>query len=520
MTKDTLNTLLDRSALKVPDAHALVHLDIRGEETVTTFKELRRKVLKAAAAFKARGIKKGDAVALVHRNDPAFVAAYFGLARLGAVAVPINFMVKKTEELTFMFQHCEAKGVLTQKEFLRGVLAAKKECPGLTEVWSTDGGKDTEDFWSFVNEQESFEAADEVTPEDVTAVLYTSGTTGLPKGVMLTHSNLANNVEAAIRAMNLSEKDVALTILPMFHTFAWTACVLLSLRLGCKNVIVSSVTPPKPWLKAMGAHRVTVFAAVPQIYGLLAKQACGIKGLILKYWFFRGVRVAVSGAAPLSPQTLNEFKAGFGVGIIEGYGLTETSPVATINPPAAPRAGSVGFPVEGVEVRVVGEDGTALPEGGEGEIQIRGHNIMKGYLKNDAATREAINPEGWFKSGDIGAIEEGYLYIRDRIKDMIIVKGLKVFSAQVEKVLMEHPDVQEAAVIGIPDDSGDEVIKGYVVLREGSKTEKSDILKFCKKNLDPYKRPRDIDILDELPKNALQKTLKRVLRQQELERKA
>jgi len=270
----------------------------------------------------------------------------------------------------------------------------------------------------------------------------------------------------------------------------------------------------------MGAHRVTVFAAVPQIYGLLAKQACGIKGLILKYWFFRGVRVAVSGAAPLSPQTLNEFKAGFGVGIIEGYGLTETSPVATINPPAAPRAGSVGFPVEGVEVRVVGEDGTALPEGGEGEIQIRGHNIMKGYLKNDAATREAINPEGWFKSGDIGAIEEGYLYIRDRIKDMIIVKGLKVFSAQVEKVLMEHPDVQEAAVIGIPDDSGDEVIKGYVVLREGSKAEKSDILKFCKKNLDPYKRPRDIDILDELPKNALQKTLKRVLRQQELERKA
>lgn len=516
---DTLNTFLDASASAYPDRTSLVLIGDH-RETSMTFKELRRKVLQTAAAFSQRGIGKGDTVAIIHRNDPAFVIAYFGLARLGAIAVPINFMVKKAEELGFMLNHSEAKGILTQKEFLRGVLGAKKDCPGLTSVWSTDGGKDTEDFWDFINKQEPFEASAEVRPEDITAILYTSGTTGVPKGVMLTHSNLVNNVEASTKAMAMDEGDVALTILPMFHTFAWTACVLIAIKLACKNIVVPSVTPPKPWLSAMARHRVSIFAAVPQIYGLLAKQACGLKGLVLKYWFFRKVRVAVSGAAPLAPHTLQEFKDGFGVSIIEGYGLTETSPVATINPIMAPKAGSVGFPIDGVEIRIVDDAGSDLPEGGEGEIQIRGHNIMKGYLKNEEATREAIDSDGWFKTGDIGVIENGYLYIRDRIKDMIIVKGLKVFSAQVEAVLMDHPDIQEAAIIGIPDDTGDEIIKGYVVLREGAQTDKSEILKFCRKNLDPYKRPRDIDILEELPKNALQKTLKRVLRKNELDKRA
>ncbi|MFH2201879.1 MAG: long-chain-fatty-acid--CoA ligase [Elusimicrobiota bacterium] len=518
-TRDTLNTLLSASASKYPKRTALVLVNDNGEETVLTYRDLQRKVRQAAAAFQSRGIKKGDTVAIIHRNDPAFVVAYFGLARLGAVAVPINYMVKKAAELRFMLEHCEAKGVLTQQEFLRGIMEAKKDLPGLRGVWSSDGGEQTEDFWEFIAAQKPLEAGEGVLPEDVAAVLYTSGTTGVPKGVMLTHANLVSNADASITAMRLRENEVALTVLPMFHTFAWTACVLIPLRLGVKNVVIPSLTPPKPWLKAMGRHRVTIFAAVPQLYAVLARQACGLKGLLLKYWFFRKVRIAVSGAAPLSKQTLEEFRAGFGMSIIEGYGLTETSPVATINPLEDPRAESVGLPIDGVQVRIVDEGGKTLPEGGEGEIQIRGSNIMKGYLKNPEATREAIDADGWFKTGDVGALEQGYLYIRDRIKDMIIVKGLKVFSAQVEAVMLRHPDVQEAAVIGIPGDSGDETIKGYVVLRAGAAAGKSEILSFCRENLDPYKRPRDIDILDELPKNALQKTLKRVLREQEKAKK-
>jgi long-chain acyl-CoA synthetase len=521
-TSSTLNDLLENSANESGGRTALISEGKDGTST-TTYTELQQKVLAVAAAFHQRGIGKGDTVAIIHRNSPEFVIAYFGLMRLGAIAVPINFMVQKPEELHYMLEHSEVKGVVTQREFLRGLRQAKKTLPLCATLWVSDPKNEApgeEPFWRFIESgtQQPAAPSPDVAASDVCSVLYTSGTTGVPKGVMLTHGNIVSNTEASIEAMHCNADDVAITILPMFHTFAWTCSVVLSIRLGIKNIIVASLTPPKNWLKLMGRHGVTLFAAVPQIYGVLSKQAVGLKGLILKWWFFRSVKVACSGAAPLAPQVLEDFRAAFGLSIIEGYGLTETSPVTTINPRKDPRSGSVGKTIPGVEVRIVGEDRQALPAGKEGEIEIRGPNVMKGYLKNSTATQDAINPEGWFKTGDIGAIEDDYLYIRDRIKDMIIVKGLKVFSAQVEAVMIEHPEVQEAAIIGLPDETGDETIKGFVVLKDGSTAEKADIMAFCRKKLDGYKRPRDIEILDELPKNALQKTLKRVLRQQELEK--
>jgi len=518
-----LNQLLDRTAGRLPNAPALVCLSKGGDEEVLSFGELRRQVLCAAAGFEKKGIGKGDCVAIIHRNGAEFVVAYFGLLRLGAIAVPINYMVQKPDELAFMLNYVEVKGIVTQREFLRGILKAKEETPSLSFILSSDGagktGAEIEDFASFIDNEKPLEGSIESTPEDTVTMLFTSGTTGYPKAVMLTHKNLVSNVESSIEAFGLVEKDVSLTILPMFHTFAWTACVLISLRLGAKNVVVAQVAPPKPWLDAMARHKVTIFAAVPQIYSLLAKQAVGVKKWVLRYWFFRKVRRAVSGAAPLSPSTLNEFKAAFGVSITEGYGLTETSPVATFNPVERPKVNSVGKPIKDVEIRIAADDGSELPQGAEGEIEIRGPNIMKGYYKNETATQEAVNSEGWFKSGDVGLIDEdGYLFIKDRKKDMIIVKGLKVFSAQVEKILVGHPDISEAAVIGIPDSTGDERIKAFLVLNEGSTIETPELHKFCRKNLDAYKRPRDIELIDELPKNALQKTLKRVLRDREIEK--
>lgn len=518
---ETLNALLDKTAAEKPRAPALVWPAGGDPERAMSFEELRGKVLKAAAVFAGRGIGKGDRVAILHRNDPAFLVAYFGLARLGAAAVPINFLVQKPAELKFMLGHCRAKGIVAQREFLKGLLAARKELPGLKDVWCTDdpAAEGTESFWKAVDGADPLPGAAAVEPGDLACVLYTSGTTGSPKGVMLTHANLVSNCDAAILATGLARSHkgaVFLTLLPMFHTFAWTACVLVPLRLGLKNVLVASITPPAPWLKAMGRHRVSAFAAVPQIYALLAKQATGLKRLVLRWWFFRSVRLCISGAAPLSPRTIQDFEGAFGREILEGYGLTETSPVATLNPPGARRPGSVGLPIRDVSVRIVDEAGRDLPAGEEGEILLRGPNVMKGYLDDEKATREAIGPEGWFRTGDIGALDpDGYLYIRDRKKDMIIVKGLKVFSAQVEGVLLEHPDVQEAAVVGIPDaETGDETVKAFVVLREGASSGKADILRFARERLDPYKRPRDVAILTELPKNALQKTLKRVLREQ------
>ena len=518
-----LNQMLDQTASRVPEKAALVWVEGKGgEERSLSFETLRERVLRAASAFRSRGVGKGDCVAIILRNGPDFIVAYFGLLRIGAIAVPINYMVQKPEELAYMLHHVEARAVVAQREFLKGILKAKDEVPSLKLVLSSDGSRDpegVEHFGEFVDTAAPIAAAVETSPDDTVTMLFTSGTTGNPKAVMLTHANLVSNIDASIDAFGLRETDVSLTLLPMFHTFAWTCCTLIPLRLGAKNVTIAAVAPPKPWLNLMARHRVTVFTAVPQIYSLLAKQATGFKKWVLRLWFFRTVRVAVSGAAPLGKKTLDDFKSAFGVGITEGYGLTETSPVATFNPVGRPKVGSVGKPIRDVFVRIISDDGRELPSGGEGEIEIKGPNIMKGYYKNEKATRDAVNAEGWFKSGDVGLIDEdGYLFIRDRKKDMIIVKGLKVFSAQVEKVLIEHPDIQEAAVIGIPDESGDERIKAFIVLAEGAEADTAELHKFCRKHLDAYKRPRDIEILNELPKNALQKTLKRVLRQRELEK--
>ncbi|MEK7656680.1 MAG: long-chain-fatty-acid--CoA ligase [Elusimicrobiota bacterium] len=527
---ETLNTLLDSTAARCPRRTAMLVTDSPrshpGEERAVTFAELQDLVLRAAAMYRSRGVRKGDCVALILRNGLGFVTAYLGLSRLGAIAVPVNFMVQKAEELRYMLNDCSAKGVVTQREFLREILKARKELPLLDVVWLTEPdrrvSKETEDFWGLLQAQEPEpRREDAASPQDTAAVLYTSGTTGKPKGVMLTHANLVANCDASVRVLGADEKDVSLCILPMFHTFAWTACVLIPLRLGVKSVVASSIAPAKPWLTRMGRHRVTIFSAVPQVYAVLAKQACGLKKLLLRYWFFRGVRFCVSGAAPLPPKVASDFSGAMGREIIEGYGLTETSPVATINPPRDIRRGTVGRAIEGVRLRVVDDDGRELPIGEEGEICIAGHNIMKGYLNLPEATRQVLSADGWLRTGDIGVLDaDGYLSIRDRKKDMIIVKGLKVFSAQVEAVLLAHPDVQEAAVVGLPDETGDEVIKAFIVLRKEARADKAEFMRFIRENLDAYKRPRDVEFLDELPKNALQKVLKRVLRQKELERRA
>jgi long-chain acyl-CoA synthetase len=273
----------------------------------------------------------------------------------------------------------------------------------------------------------------------------------------------------------------------------------------------------------MGVHGVTLFAGVPQVYGALAREARDLKTrLFLKWWAFRKVRVAASGAAPLSPATAEAFRDAVGVGIIEGWGLTETSPVATITSPDKIKFGFVGTPIDGVRLRIVDDEEKELPLGQEGEICVQGDNVMKGYWNLPDATAAAFTKDGaWLKTGDVGFIDpEGSLAIRDRKKDMIIVKGLKVFSAQIEAAIAENPNVEESAIIGVPDEAGDEIIKAFVVLKKGCLLDKSALLQFFKEKFDPYKRPRDVEIVASLPKNALQKVLKRELRERELAKRS
>ncbi len=518
----TLNKMLDAAAAEAGRRTAYVTADRK-----ITFGELHAAVLNTATGLRAAGVGPQACVAIIHRNAPEFVIAYFGLNRLRAIAVPINFMVQKADELAYMLNDCKAVGVVTQREFLPGLRQAAAKVPTLKRLWVTDaespdGGGIEEAFSRLSLTPAEGPFAGDHSPEDETvAILYTSGTTGNPKGVMLTHKNLVTNTLGTIEHMGLNNSDVGLCILPMFHSFAWTGNVLLSIALKTKLIVWPAIAPAKPWLQMMGSHGVSLFAAVPQVYAVLAKEAQGLKGLILKWWFFRRVRMCLSGAAPLSPTVADAFENAFGVPILEGYGLTETSPVATVNALEARRRASVGKPIRDVRVKIVDDAEKPLGPDQEGEICISGPNIMKGYFNLPEATRDSFTRDGWFKSGDIGVIDrDGFVFIRDRKKDMIIIKGLKVFSAQVEAKILEHPAIAEAAVIGIPDETGDESIKAFLVLHKGAAVDKPEITKFFREKLDNYKRPRDFEILEALPKNALQKVLKRELRKIELEKRA
>lgn len=517
----TLNALLDRSAQEGGEKTAIVF-----GERETSFLALRQEVLEIAEGLRRAGVTKGDRIAIVHRNAPEFIAAYFAINRLGAIAVPINFMVSKADELAYMLGDCGAKGVFTQNDFLPGLTGAAAKCAGLKALWVTDLKAAPTDLVRPYAELRTAvfpdNHVDASIESDVAAILYTSGTTGFPKGVMLTHRNLVTNCESALRRMTLDRSDVTLCILPMFHSFAWTGIVLTSLRLTLTCVVFSAIAPAKPWLKAMGRRRVSLFAAVPQVYAALAKEAKDWKTrAFLRFWAFRRVKIAVSGAAPLSPAVADSFKAAMGVEIVEGWGLTETSPVATISAPGRVRPGAVGPAIDGVRVKIVDDNEAATALGTEGEVCVQGDCVMKGYWNRPEDTRAAFTADGWLKTGDIGVLDaDGYLSIRDRKKDMIIVKGLKVFSAQVEAVIAENPAVEESAIIGVPDEVGDEVIKAFVVLKKGCVLEKTALLQYFKERLDAYKRPRDVEIVDALPKNALQKVLKRDLRERELKKRA
>ncbi len=516
----TLNALLDRSAQEGGGKTAVVF-----GERETSFLDLRREVLSVAEGLRRAGVAKGDRIAIVHRNAPEFIVAYFAVNRLGAIAVPINFMVQKADELAYMLGDCGAKGVFTQKDFLPGLSGAAAKCGSLEKIWVTDLAEAPTSLvrpWHELRSPAFSEPAhDAAVEDDVAAILYTSGTTGFPKGVMLTHRNLVTNCEAALKRMNLNRSDVTLCILPMFHSFAWTGIVLTSLRLTLTCVVFSAIAPAKPWLKAMGRRGVSLFAAVPQVYAALVREAKNWKTrAFLRFWAFRRVKIAVSGAAPLSNVVAEGFEDALGVAIDQGWGLTETSPVATISAPGAIRLGMVGPPIDGVRVKIVDDDENPVPRGTEGEICVQGDCVMKGYWNRPEDTRAAFTADGWLKTGDIGVVDEdGYLAIRDRKKDMIIVKGLKVFPAQVEALLAENPSIEESAIIGVPDEEGDEVIKAFVVLKKGVVVDKSALLQYFKERLDAYKRPRDVEILDALPKNALQKVLKRELRERELRKR-
>ncbi len=483
--------LLDRSAAEYPDKPAL--LTPGGERL--TFAELSERAGRAAAALTAEGIGPGDRVGIAMHNVPAFVWSYFAVLRAGAVVIPLN------PTLTVP----EVKRVLADSgaSLVTGVSPAGDSARAACEEAGIRYADESE--WAAGGEPRSTHTAND---GDLAVLAYTSGTTGDPKGAMLTHGNLLANLEQqmSIPDARVEPDDVLLLSLPLFHIFGLNVTLGLLVRTGATGVLTDRFEPVE-CLRLIQEHRVTVMFGAPTMYTALASTPGADQ------YDLSSVRLAISGAAPLQPEVLRRFKELFGVDVYEGYGLTETSPTLTSNRMAeAPRPGSIGKPLPGVEIRLVDEAGEDVELGDPGEILARGPNVFKGYWNKDEETSRAFAGE-WFRTGDVAVQDEdGYLYIVDRKRDMVIVSGFNVFPSEVEQALTENPLVAEAAVVGVPHAYTGEAVKAFVVLEPGASATPDEIVADVQTRLARFKCPREVEIVDALPHLLTGKVLRRALR--------
>ena len=510
-----LAVLLEDTARNVPERTAVICGDAR-----LTYAEINAKANQVANALTRLGIGRGDKVALSCANLPFFPIVYYGILKTGAVVVPLNILFK-AREVAYHLTDSDAKAYFCfegtpelpiGEEGYKGFssVEACEKFVLLTLNPNTESPfEDSQTFRQFIeNESTEFESA--TTGETDTAViLYTSGTTGQPKGAELSHLNVVLNAKLSDNMYPKRDADVHLITLPLFHSFGQ----VVQMNAGFYNRATLVLLPrftPEAALGLMEKHDVTFFAGVPTMYWALLNYQETEKFDLAK--ICGNLRVCAAGGSPLPVEVLKGFEAKFSSKIIEGYGLSETSPVATFNKFEASRAGSVGFPVWGVEVRVVDENGADVAEGELGEIAIRGHNVMKGYYKRPEATAAAIK-NGWFHSGDVGRRDaEGYLYISDRVKDMILRGGFNVYPRELEEVLMTHEAVSLCAVVGVPSDEHGEEVKAYIVKKDGAPHTEAEIAAWCKANMASYKYPRFVEFRDSLPMTATGKILKRELR--------
>ncbi len=506
------------------------------------FRTLNRKANQLSFGLKERlRIQKGDRVAILLNNCPEFIIALFAILKAEAVCVPLNVFLTFTE-LKYILKDSRVKLLISSSEFseiLHKILEEKqkeiKDLLNLENIVLTDKKADKFLYgigkykniryhcenrirviakrfscWNQIIVKDQIEdPSHEVNPQDLALLIYTSGTTGFPKGVMLSHSNLASNVISSVSALKITSRDRFLLILPMFHSFTLTVCILIPLYVGARIVIIKSVRPFQKVLRSIFLNRVTIIVGIPPLFDILKNLSLPA---ILQV--FLRVKVCISGAAPLSVETLKTFKKRFSkITLLEGYGLTEASPVVSFNPlQGIQKPGSIGLPLPGVEVKVVREDESEAACGEIGELILKGPNVMMGYLNRPQETKEAIRGD-WLFTGDMVKIDsDGYIYIVGRKKEMILTHGMNVYPLEIENVLNVHPKIKEAAVVGKKDKSKGEIPVAFIVLKEGVKAlEGSEIINYCKDKLANYKIPRLIEFREDLPKTPTGKVLKRKL---------
>ncbi|MBT2583730.1 fatty acid--CoA ligase family protein [Planococcus sp. ISL-109] len=487
----------------------------------TNYGEFDQSVSKFAGALQELGVEKGDHVAFLLSNTPHFLISLYATMRIGATAVPIN-PIYSPDEIAYIVNNSDAKVVVALDALLPLVEKAHQALPAVETyiICETDPStgeklaqlqdavKDkVRSFTAMLTNSEAFTGTVDVVEDDNAVILYTSGTTGKPKGAMLTHGNLYSNARDVAGYLQISPDDRVIATLPVFHVFALTVVVNAPLMQGATIVLVPRFAPQEVFA-AIKASKATVFAGVPTMYNFMYQYPDGDPA------DFDSVRLAISGGSAMPVALLHNFEDKFNVRISEGYGLSEASPVTCFNPIDRPRkAGSIGTSIINVENKVVNELGEEVPVGQVGELIVRGPNVMKGYYKMPEETQAAIK-DGWLYTGDLATIdEEGYFYIVDRKKDMIIVGGYNVYPREVEEVLFAHPAIVEAAVVGLPDADFGESVNAYVVLKDES-VSIDELKNYCAEHLAKYKVPRNIEILDELPKNTTGKILRRSLKDQ------
>ncbi len=504
-----LAVMLRESALARPDRVALILDDFK-----LTYDHLDALSNQVAGGLRASGVAPGDRVALMMPNVPQFVIAYYGILKAGAVVVPMNVLLK-APEVAYYLSDSSARCILVWEGFAAEAVKGAAEVGGVPAyVVQQPGGPPppagARAFSELLRGSPHFDMA-ATSPEDTAVILYTSGTTGHPKGAELTHLNLFMCCEVgANRLIEIRPDDVSMAVLPLFHSFGQSNVLNTAIYAGITVTLVARFDPAKV-LEVIQRDRVTIFCGVPTMYFALANHPGAEEHRA------RTLRLCISGGASMPGEVMKAFEDRFKTTILEGYGLSETSPSACFNLSREQRKVlSIGRPIWGVEMRVVDEQDRELPRGREhvGEIVIRGHNVMKGYFNRPEATAEVMRG-GWFHTGDMAYVDgDGFFFIVDRKKELIIRGGFNVYPREVEEVLYAHPAVAQAAVIGVPDERLGEEVRAVVQLRAGQVATGEELIEFCRERVAAYKYPRTVVFVDQLPMGPTGKILKRQLKAQ------
>ncbi len=476
-----------------------------------TYRDILTAADKLAAFLAHKGVKKGDKIAFFLRNSPEFIYTIFAASKLGAVIVPINTFLKENE-LTYILEDSGAS-ILVASAIHENVVNNSKAghlCKLL--VWEGEKRVNGEQHYTFEEalETDLSVAHTDTALEDTAVIIYTSGTTGKPKGAMLSHKNIFSNAQSGMKHIDVTPKDRGIVFLPMFHSFTFSIAVMLPLYVGMSIVIIKSIQPFSNIFKQTLLRRVTLFFGIPDVYNALAKAK-----LPWYFMWFNHLRAFISGAAPLQPKTLDAMAKKFKrATLLEGYGLSEASPAVSMNTLNKQKAGSVGTALYGYEIKIVDQELNEVHRGAIGDIIVKGDNVMQGYLNRPTATDQTII-NGWLLTGDVGYMDdEGFLFIVDRKKDLIISKGINIYPREVEEAIDRFEGVGASAVIGMPDEKSSEVPVVYIELEEGvEKLDEEGLKKYMRVHLANYKIPKQIHLIEALPKNATGKVLKRALKE-------